>query len=181
MAQDVREIIPRVRRALEGPVPLVTGALTDDQLLAVTADAIADVILFTHGEWGHTLTVAGLTSDDPPVPNEWEVDPALSPEDESIVAYQAAITYTFQTFKNLKTSERIKNEGQEWEYTTSATVMRDFLKALMQLRDEALSQSHSPVMARYASILAVRDAAASYALEPWVPGSGLGGGQLIAP
>lgn len=175
-AQDVREIIPRVRRALEGPVPLVSGALTEDQLLAVTADAIADVILFTNGEWGHTLIV---TDTDPP--SEWDVDPALTPEEESVVAYQAAITYTFQSFKNLKVSERIKNEGQEWEYTTSASVIRDFIKSLMELRNQALASANSPVMARYASILQVRDAAASYYLEPWVPGGGLGGGQALLP
>jgi hypothetical protein len=180
MAQDVREIIPRVRRALEGPVPLGAGALTDDQLLAVTADAIADVILFTNGEWDHTIAVSD-TDEDTGYPNEWEVDPALDVWEESIVAYQAAITYTFQAFKNTKTSERIKNEGQEWEYTTSATVIRDFIKHLIDLRNEALASSHSPVLARYASILQVRDAAASYYLEPWVPGGGLGGGQALLP
>jgi hypothetical protein len=181
MAQDVREIIPRVRRALEGPVPLATGALTDDQLLAVTADAIADVILFTGGEWNHTLAVSDVSDDDPPVPSEWEVDPELTIIEESVVAYQAALTYTFQTFKNVKTSERIKNEGQEWEYTVSATVVRDFIKSLIDLRNQALASSHSPVMARYASILQVRDAAASFYLEPWVPGGGLGGGQALLP
>jgi hypothetical protein len=179
-AQDVRELIPRVRRALEGPVP--TGALTDDQILAVTADAIADVILFTGGEWKHTLAVTHRDNTSN-APDEWSIDPPLTPEEESVVAYQAAITYLFVTFTSQKTSERIVNEGQEWEWTVSATVLRDHINAIKDARDKALEGlvGKYPVFARYESILAVRDAYASAVLEPWVYSGGLGGGQLIYP
>ncbi len=180
--QDVAELLPRVRRAVEGPVPLPPGAaLTDDQLLAITADAIADVILFTSGRWAHSLVVtqrAPVTN----VPTGWAVDPGLSSEEESMIAAQAALTYYFHIFKDQKISERIRNEGQEWEYTMSATLLRDQMAMLMAQRDMALEALNrdSPILARYASFLQVRDKVAAAHLEPWVAG-GLGGGIELVP
>lgn len=179
--QDVAELTPRVRRALEGPVPLIVGALTDDQILALTADAIADVILFTSGQWDHSLIVTsrdGTTN----YPDGWAVDPELSSAEESMIAAQAALTYFFHGFKDQKVSERIRNEGQEWEYTMSANLLRDWITMLKEQRDMALAtlKATSPVLARYASILQVRDSLASAYLEPWV-GGGLGGGIELVP
>ncbi len=178
--QDVAELVPRVRRALEGPVPLAT-ALTDDQILAWTADAIADVLLFTSGQWDHELVV----TDRDPVgnfPTGWAVDPELSSAEESMVAAQAALTYVFHTFKDQKVSERIRNEGQEWEWAKSPNLLRDWMAMLRQQRDAALEGllATNPVLARYASILQVRDSLASAYLEPWVAG-GLGGGIQLVP
>lgn len=179
--QDVAELTPRVRRAVEGPIPLVTGALDDDQILALTADAIADVILFAAGQWEHTLLV---TTRDPDTnfPTGWAVDPGLTPEEESLIAAQAALTYYFHAFKEMKLSERIRNEGQEWEYTISANLLRDAWKALKDQRDMALAAltRSNPVFARYSSILHVRDSLAAAYLEPWVQG-GLGGGIELVP
>lgn len=177
--QDVAEFIPRVRRALEGPVP--TGVALDDQVvLAMAADAIADVILFTNGQWGHSLVVTDrdVTTN---VPIAWAVDPELSLAEESMIAYQAALTFFFHYFRDLKTSERMKNEGQEWEYTLSANVVRDQIALLKDARDLALAslKAVNPVLARYSSILQVRDRVASAWLEPWVPLSDGGGVELV--
>lgn len=180
-AQDVRELIPRVQRAVYGPEVPTSGALTDDQLAAMAADAIADVILMTTGQWEHTLEVTardGTTN----YPTEWAVDPALSLEEESVIAAQAALTYFFQSVKSQKTSERISHEGREWEYSISANVLRDQIKLLIDQRNMALDalKFANPVMARYASILSVRDALGAAMLEPW-RNDGLGGGQVLLP
>lgn len=178
-AQDVGELAPRVRRALEGPVPVV-GGLTDGQLTAVAADAIADLILLTAGEWGHSLAQGPPDSTGNPT---FTVDPKLSLQEQSLVAMQAALTHFFHTMRDVKVAERIKNEGQEWEFSRSANAVRDWIKLLTDQRDAALAalQRQNPVMARVASILAVRDAVASAYIEPWLSGGGVGGGQLLYP
>lgn len=176
--QDVRELVPRVRRAIEGPVP--ANALTDDQVEAAAADAIADIILLTVGLWPHTLTVTEReTVGDIEAPKHWGVEPELSLEEESVVAAQAAITYFFHQVRDLKSTERIVNEGTTWEYTLSANVVRDQIKLLQAQRDAALNalKAVNPALARYASILQVRDALGAALLEPWTGGGYLGGGQ----
>lgn len=180
-AQDVRELIPRVRRAIEGPAGVSTGALSDDQVLALAADSISDIILFTVGRWGHALLVTHRATGN--IPDEWAVDPGLEPQEESVVAAQAGITFFFHTVTNKKISESIQNEGQTWDYQLSATVLRDQVKLLQDQRDralEALMEAH-PVLARYASILAVRDRVGAAILEPFTFNGGtgieLGGGM----
>lgn len=179
-AQDVADLIPRVRRALEGPVEL-TGPdrLTDAQVEALAADAVADIILLTVGAWPHTLEV---TAPDPDTghPLHYAVTPELTLPEESVIAAQAAITYFFHQVKNLKVSETITNEGQSWDYQLSANLLRDQVKLLQMQRDEslkALIRTH-PALARYASILNVRDRVGAALLEPWANG-GLGGGQYL--
>lgn len=181
-AQDVRELIPRVRRALEGPVEL-TGpeALTDAQVEALAADALADVLLLTVGAWPHTLEVS-VRDPDTNYPQHYTIDPALSLAEESVITAQAAITHFFHQVKNIKTSEQITNEGEQWSYSLSANLLRDQIKLLQDQRDtalEALARAH-PAMARYASILATRDLLGAALLEPWTTG-GLGGGRHLLP
>lgn len=180
-AQDVRELIPRVRRAIEGPVPLTSGALEDGQVEALAADCIADIILFTEGAWHHALDVGELDGNG--VPAHWTVDPGLSLPEQSLVAAQAAVQFFIYTVKNGKTSERIKNESREWEWTKSPTLLKDWFAELVKARDLALNTvvAMNPPMARYASILAVRDPLAASLLEPWSPdGAGRGGQRLLS-
>jgi hypothetical protein len=182
-AQDVAEIIPRVRRAIEGPVPLApSDALTDTQLLAWTADAIGDIILITVGKWPHSLVVTERDTDTN-VPTAWGVDPGLDPQEEGVVAAQAAIQFFFHQVKDMKVSERIVNEGQQWEWAKSATLLRDQIKLLTDQRNAMLEGllEKFPVLARYASILEVRDRLGATLLEPWSRTGGLGGGQEQAP
>jgi hypothetical protein len=69
-ARDVRTLIPRVRRALDGPAatsPLADAStLTDDEVTAVIADAIADILLYTGGStvFGHTLEVVATITNE---------------------------------------------------------------------------------------------------------------------
>lgn len=181
--QDVASVTPRVRRAVEGPVSGPSSiTLTDSQILALTADAIADVILFTGGAWKHKLLVSHRDSTTN-FPDQWEVDPELLPEEESMIAAQAAISFYFHVFKDKKINERIVNEGQEWEYSLSASMLKDLMAALRAQRDAALEslKATTPVLARYESILLVRDRVGAAMLEPWVQGGGLGGGIELVP
>lgn len=68
MAQDVAELTPRVRRALEGVKALEESdpaRLTDDQVEAAAADAIGDLILYTGGAWGKIIEIAVDVGSDP--------------------------------------------------------------------------------------------------------------------
>src|SRR5436190_7373785 len=117
-AQDVGDLVPRVRRAIEGPLPLATTDaeyLDDEQVKALVADTIADIILLTEGQWGHQLVPVGSTPY-----TDWEVDPALEPQEESVIAAQAALSRFFHIARSLKTQERTRNESQEYEYQRSA-------------------------------------------------------------
>lgn len=176
-AQDVRELIPRVRRAIEGPVPLTSGGLTNDQILAWTADALADIILLSVGAWPHALIVTGRDTDTN-APSEWAVDPEMRTDEETVVASQAALTYFFHEFKDGKVSEAITNEGQSWDWSKSATLLKDQFAMLREERDLALSAlvRENPPLARFVSLLEVRDRLAAVHLEPWSYGGGLGGG-----
>lgn len=183
-AEDIRELIPRVRRAVEGPAAdmdgLGPGALTDNQVLALVADSISDVILLTAGEWGHTLAISGRSDGETGFPTEWTVTPALSLGEEAMVAAQAALTAFYHTVRDKKTSERITNEGVEWEWSKSANTLLEQLRALRDQRDAALAaliRAH-PALARYASFLEVRDSVGFAQLEPWAYALG---GQVMTP
>lgn len=181
-AEDVRGLVPRVRRAIEGPIPLTSGALDDAQVEALAADCIADIILFTEGLWGHQLSV----SEKDPIteyPLHWSIDPELSLAEESLVASQAAVQYFIYTVKNGKTMERIRNEAREWEWQKSPTLLKDWFAELVKARDAALAtvMATNPPMARYASILAVREPLAAARLEPWSPDSPGWGGVMLIP
>lgn len=175
---NVRELIPRVRRAIEG-VGTTADPLSDDEVLAVTADAISNIIFFTNGRWGHALNVLdrdGTTN----APTEWELVPDLNPAEETVIVAQAALDHFFHVLRTLKTQETIRNEGSEWTYSYSANALSEQLKMLRDARDEALdilSGVKEGIVARYQSFIAVRDSAVSAVIEPWVNG-GVGGQEF---
>lgn len=160
-------MVPRVRRAVEG-----VGAaevLSDDALKDLVADAIANVILYSGGLFGHTLIVTDTTGD-PAVPSEYATEDALTLPEQSVIAAQAALDYFFHQLANVKVSERISDEAQTWEYTTSANLMRDRIKLLMDQRDRALEQLRGYALDSYESFIAVRDLHVSQLIEPYVHG-----------
>lgn len=178
MAQtDVMALVPRIRRAIEGvgedPV------LSDEDVRDLAADAISEIILYSGGVFGKSLVVTEYDTDTN-APSEYATSDELTLAEASVVATQAALNYFFFKFVGLKTSERITNEAQEWEYQLSANVLRDQLALLIKDRDAALetvSAAGAP-LDRYQSILAVRDAAVAAAVEPWVLGVASGGQNL---
>lgn len=165
---NVGVLAARVRRAIEGPTGPPPGipALSDAQVKEVTADAIADAILYSNGLFGHQLIVA-TRDPDAGYPTDWKTEVVLSEWEVSAITAQAALTYFFHIFKTQVTSETITNEGQSWEYELSSNLIRDQLKQLRDQRDMAMAslrQLH-PVLDKYASILAVRDAQTDFVLE----------------
>lgn len=170
---DIRVMVPRVRRAIEG-----VGAvevLTDDAIKDLIADAIADIILYTGGVFGKELVV---TDSEEGSPTEYATSDALSLAEQSIVAAQAALNHFFHMFINVKISEKIGDEAQTWEYGRSANLLKDQLAYLIRMRDEALAQiEQTGALDSYESFIAVRDAHVSALIEPWVDAAGGGSGQ----
>lgn len=175
---DIRVMTGRVRRAVEG-VGTPAG-LTDDELKDLIADALADIVLYSGaGVFGKELLVTdrGVNGE----PEEYATSEELTLAEQSVVAAQAALTYFFYAFANMKTSERIADEAQSWEYTLSASLLKDQLALLIANRDRALEQvtaSNTWPVEGYESFLAARDLYTSVLVEPWVYGIGVGGGQV---
>jgi hypothetical protein len=133
--ENIRVLVPRIRRAVEG----VGGDafLSDDQMRDIVADAIADIILFTGGVFGKDLLVVARDSNTN-VPTEFATSEPLTLPEGSLIAAQAALTAVYTQLHNTKTSETIRDEGQEWSYTLSASLLRDRVNQLVKERDRAL-------------------------------------------
>lgn len=179
---DTRVLIPRVRRALEGPsaptgsAAIVAGNLSDDEINAVIADSVAEVIFYTGGLFGHTLNVVSRDAEYM-APDAWTVDPDLTEAEATVIVAQAAINHFFHYAKGLKTQERIADEAQEWQYQRSAQVISDWIKHLREMRDQALAQIEidEDTDDAWVSFIAVRDAETAQIIEPYVYGQGYGG------
>lgn len=180
---DTRVLIPRVRRALEGPdsvsgsAAVAAGGLLDDQVNALIADAIANIILYSGGLFGHTLEVEER-DDEYMAPIAWSVDPELSEAEGGVIVAQAALDYYFDFARGMKVSQRIADEGQEWEYSFSPQLLTEQLKFLIGERDKALEllASENSGLENWTNFIAVRDLQTSQMIEPWLYG-GAGGGQ----
>lgn len=183
---DTRVLIPRVRRRLEGPASVsgsaavAAGALTDEQVNALIADAIAGVIFYSGGLFGHTLVVEERDPDYL-APIAWSVDPELTEPEAVVIDAQAALDYFFQFTRGMKTSEEISDEGQTWSWTKSAALLQEQFKSLRDARDAAIAQlsADNPNLESWTNFLAVRDAQTDAIIEPWLYGGG--GGQYLDP
>jgi hypothetical protein len=180
---DVRVLVPRIRRAVEGAgAPAV---LADDAVKDLAADAIAAVILYSGSVFGKQLLVTA-TDSATGAPSEYATSAPLNLQEGTVIAAQAALDYFFHRFAEMKTSETIQDEAQSWTYTLSAQLLRDQLKLLSEQRDkalEALSGALGPALDSYASFIATRDLHTSMLIEPWVhfdTGLSLGGGMEFA-
>jgi hypothetical protein len=171
--RDVRTLIPRTRRMIDGPGP-GNAALTDEFLTGAIADAASTLIMLTAGTFGVTLDVSGRDSDYL-APNAWRFSAILSADQETLVCLQAAIEQVAREVALGATSEGIKDEGQEWTYSRSATLMRDWLKALIGMRDAAMQQLADAGMETdvYTSFIGIRDSTALANAESWVDQAGL--------
>lgn len=178
--KDVRVLIPRMRRALDGPHATGSGAvastLSDEELTGVIADAIGAVVFYSGSAWGKQLEVTARDNYYL-APISWQTSEELTEAEGTVVIAQAAIDYFHNTLATLKTQERIADEGQEWQYQISAQAVSERIKALQKARDEALeilkaTESNTDA---WESFIAVRDAHVSSLIEPWVGGGGMGG------
>lgn len=164
---DIRVMVPLVRRAVLGVAPADPLELTDDQVKDLTADAVAEIILYAGSIFGKQLVVTD-TDGTSGAPTEYATSDALTLQEQIVVASQAALNHFFFRIVNAKTSERIQNEGVEWEWQTSASVMRDQFKQLIDRRDKALAAlGNGQILDAFESFLAVRDVATANVIEPW--------------
>lgn len=178
---DVRDLTPRVRRAIDGPTAdsetAESATLSDDQVKDLSADAIANVIFYSGGAWAYMLTVTdtdGATG----FPSEYDVSPDLDLVNQTLVVSQAALDYFFHDFRDKKIQETISNEARNWTYQLSANLLLEQFKFLQRMRDQAIEQivSENSALVSYTSFLAVRDAWVSRVIEPYVdPQFAIGG------
>jgi hypothetical protein len=180
---DLRVLVPKARRACEGPYGAPEGkpSLSNEQLTQMVADACAEIILFSGSLFGHQLEVKER---DPLVgfPTGWKTNEMLTEWETALIVTQTALDYYFHLFRDMKTSQSIKNEGTEFSYTLSANVIRDYVTSLREARELALKglREHRPVLDQYASNIRVRDQATVALIEWWDSVSpGLGGGVGI--
>jgi hypothetical protein len=173
--RDTRVLIPRIRRAIEG-AGVTAKALEDEAVNGLIADAVANIILFTGGLFGHQLNV--LERDETYMaPTAWQVDPALSEAEGSLIAIQCQLDYLYQDLKSTKIQETIRDESSEWSYSLSATALGEILKALRAQREEALQQigEQNGALDAWVNTLMVRDAWTDSLIEPYAVEGGLGG------
>lgn len=180
--RDLRVLIPAARRSIDGPEATgsasVSATLTDDMVLAAVADATAELILMVGPHaFGYTLEVTERDTDYM-APVEWATDKERSPQVDAVIVSQAALNYHFRRLTELKTSETIKDEGEEWTYSISANALATWLKLLTETRDRALDMliTLGAPLDTYVSTVTARDVATARLVEPWVEGvSGIGG------
>lgn len=183
--RDTRVLIPRTRRALEGIEAAGSGfdatTFADEAVNAAVADAIANLLLHTGSFFGKTLEVVERDVNYM-APIAWRTSAELTEPEASLVALQAALDHVYLTLVATKTSETIRNEGQEWSWSISAQVLAERLKGLRADRDHAIEILSSTGYATEAwvSFIEARDSYVSALIEPYTSGSGRGG-QLLDP
>jgi hypothetical protein len=173
--RDLRVLIPACRRAIDGPMAQAPDSpsttLDDRGVVALLADATAELILFTQGEasFGYKLLP---TARDPfyMAPVAWATDLIRDPAADAAILSQAALDHYFWLIKLMKVSETMKNEAVSWEYSLSANVISAWIAYLIGNRDKAIAamQIINAPMDVYISLVAERDRLAAAWLEPWV-------------
>lgn len=167
---DVRVMIPRVRRSLEGPTASASGvsSIDDEQYEALIADAVADIILYSGGLFGHTLEV--VERDEAyGAPTRWRTGDVLSEDEVTVIVAQAALNYFFHQFREAKTSEKIADEAGSWEWTKSAAALSEQIRSLREARNNALAiltRLH-PALDQYVNLLEARDVVIDRQIEPY--------------
>jgi hypothetical protein len=174
--RDLRVLIPACRRAIDGPLataPDAPAATLDDRaVLALIADATAELILYTQGNdaFGYQLLA---TARDPfyMAPVAWATDRQRVPAADAAILSQAALDHYYYAIKLMKVTEGMKNEAVEWSYSLSATVIASWVQYLIANRDKAIAalQVMNAPMDAYISLVAERDMMAAVWLESYVP------------
>lgn len=182
--RDIRTLIPRVRRAIDGPHATSSAAassnFTDDEITAQIADAIAEVIFFAPDGFGKALEVTERDTNYL-APIAWQTSEPLTDAEATVIIYQAALNNIYYGVSAMKSSERIRNEGEEWEWSVSASAIAERVKNLQRMRDEAIERLGSmSAQTKHAWIntLEVRDAYTDSLIEPWV-GAPMGGQEFV--
>lgn len=179
--RDTRVLIPRVRRGLEG-AEVSTKAVEDEGINAIIADAVANIILFTGGLFGHQLNVVSR-DEEYMAPTAWMVDPALSEAEGGLIVIQAQLDFLYNDLRSTKIQETIRDESSEWTYSLSASALTELLKGLRKSREEILERinNDSAGMSFWVNTLLERDIWTDSLIEPYANPGGLGGQEFIDP
>ena len=179
---DVRVLVPRARRKIEGPFGLPQGKapMLDSQIYAMVGDALGEIVMLSGSFFHHKLEVKQR---DPlgGFPTLWKTDTELTEWEAAIVCSQVALNFYQYLFRDMKVQEEIQNEGTRWAYTFSANAIKTYYESLMKERDHALMglRINNPVLDVFASNIRVRDMATVATLEWWASyfdrGIGMGG------
>lgn len=178
--KSVRVLIPRARRALEGPMGSASASpgatLSDQQVEQIVADALASLIFYSGGSFGRRLLVVER-DEDYGAPISWETDEELTESEVAVTMAEVALSYFLQLVKDLKIQETISNEGQSWQWATSANAILEWLKHLREQRKLALDglRADAPVTDAFFSFMQARDARVASAIEPFTRVGGVGG------
>jgi hypothetical protein len=177
-------LIPRLRRALDGPTAMssaaVSSTLSDEQLNAIGADAIGEMIFYSDSLLGSILEVSERDAVYQS-PVAWRTEPALTEAQVACIVSQAALTYLYNRLSSPvagKTAEGIKDEATEWTWEVSPQAIVERLRQLKADRDRAIEnlvEGGWEADVSWVSMLSVRDKWTSALIEPWVEGPGLGG------
>jgi hypothetical protein len=171
MAEDLKTLIPRTRRAIDGPRATDAAApsttLSDAQLLGLIADAVAEVVFYTGGVFGHQLVVTDRDATYN-APNAWAVDPELTEAEATVIVSTAALNHFFYVAQDLKVQEAIRDEGSEWSYSLSAQLLLERVRHLQRDRDQALElvEAQQAVSTVWVNLLHERDRYVAEAIEP---------------
>lgn len=166
---DVRVMVPRVRRAIEGAGR--AAVLLDDSIKDLVADAMASLILHTGGVFGKMLLVTDYTLDTfgNQIPSEYATDISLRLDEQTAVAAQAALDFFFFEWGGIKTSEQIADEAQRWEWEISPMLLKAELDLLVATRDAALQaiSDRGVGLDTYTNYLTQRDIQTARLVETW--------------
>lgn len=173
---DIEVLVPAVKRAL-GTVGL--GSLTDADVYDLTADALADVMLYTGSVFGTKLVVLTRTAEG--VPETYGTERELTLTETAVIRAQAALNRLFVVLRDEKISERLADESQVWEWARSAQLLRDQLKLLVDERNKALDamMAQGAALDAYESFVASQDSYVSQRIEPYL--DRWGGGDVGVP
>lgn len=180
--RDTRTLIPRLRRAIEGP----TGdgsILSDPQVNAIGADAIASVIFYSGSLLGSELEVSERDTQYMS-PIAWVTSPALTDVQATAIVSQAALDYWFTQLSSIsggKTAQEIADESTKWSWEISPQSIVERLRQLRADRDaalEALLKQGEALDSDYISYISVRDNWTSRLIEPWVENGSTAQGGL---
>lgn len=179
--KDTRVLIPRVRRGIEG-AGVSSPAIEDEGVNGLIADAIASIIFFTGGLWGHQLNVTARDTTYM-APTAWQIDPELTEAEGTLIVIQAQLDFLFNDLKSTKIQESIRDESSEWSYSLSATALTELLKQLRKQREEALEAilAENAPMDAWINTLYERDAYTDAMIEPYAVSGGLGGQEFGDP
>lgn len=171
MAEDLKVLIPRTRRAIDGPAATTPDApsttLDDGQVKALIADAVAEVIFYTGGLFGHELQVTHR-DESYGAPDEWAVDPELTEAAGTVIVATAALNHFFHIIRDLKVQESIADEGSSWTYSLSAQLLTERVRYLQRVRDDALELVEGAgTLTAFVDLVHGRDRAIVHAIESY--------------